>query len=177
MYCATRDPVVDIGGASRRRRAPRSHHRHALLASADVLLRVRKAPIEEVEWLKSGSIPISFLDPFNERKLLGRLAEREDKSSLIYGMPIIDADRARTVLGLKRSMAPGFAGIGNSLFSRPNTLLLLGDAKASLQALIAAFKSTQQRAMSGGEKASNQDRQVRKPHAKGAKDAKKEGSF
>jgi NAD(P) transhydrogenase subunit beta len=55
-------------------------------------------------------------------------------------MPIIDADRARTVLVLKRSLAPGFAGIENSLFSRPNTHLLLGDAKASLQALIAEFK-------------------------------------
>jgi NAD(P) transhydrogenase subunit beta len=69
-------------------------------------------------------------------------AAREDKSSPIYGMPIIDADHARTVLVLKRSLAAGFAGIENSLFSRPNTRLLLGDAKASLQALIAEFKST-----------------------------------
>jgi len=57
--------------------------------------------------------------------------------SPIYGMPIIDADRARTVLVLKRSLAPGFAGIENNLFSKPNTRLLLGDAKASLQTLIA----------------------------------------
>jgi NAD(P) transhydrogenase subunit beta len=69
-------------------------------------------------------------------------AARADKSSPIFGMPIIDADRARTVLVLKRSLAPGFAGIENSLFSRPNTRLLLGDAKTSLQALIAEFKST-----------------------------------
>jgi len=69
-------------------------------------------------------------------------AAREEKSSPIYGMPIIDADRARTVLVLKRSLAPGFAGIENNLFSRPNTRLLLGDAKASLQALIAEFKNT-----------------------------------
>jgi len=67
-------------------------------------------------------------------------AAREDRSSSIYGMPIIDADRARMVLVLKRSLAPGFAGIENNLFSRPNTRLLLGDAKASLQALIAEFK-------------------------------------
>jgi NAD(P) transhydrogenase subunit beta len=69
-------------------------------------------------------------------------AAREEKSSPIYGMPIIDADRARTVLVLKRSLAPGFAGIENSLFSRPNPRLLLGDAKASLQALITEFKNT-----------------------------------
>ena len=67
-------------------------------------------------------------------------AAHEDKSSPIYGMPIIDAHRARTVLVLKRSLAPGFAGIENNLFTRPNTRLLLGDAKASLQSLIAGFK-------------------------------------
>jgi NAD(P) transhydrogenase subunit beta len=69
-------------------------------------------------------------------------AAREDKSSPIYGMPIIDADRARTVLVLKRSLASGFAGIENNLFSRPNTRMLLGDAKTSLQALIAEFKES-----------------------------------
>jgi NAD(P) transhydrogenase subunit beta len=68
-------------------------------------------------------------------------AARKDKSSPIYGMPIIDADRARTVLVLKRSLATGFAGIENELFFRPNTRLLLGDAKASVQALVAEFKS------------------------------------
>jgi len=67
-------------------------------------------------------------------------AARENKSSPIYGMPIIDAHRARTVLVLKRSLGPGFAGIENNLFSRPNARLLLGDAKASLQALTAGFK-------------------------------------
>jgi NAD(P) transhydrogenase subunit beta len=68
-------------------------------------------------------------------------AAHEDKSSPLYGMPIIEADRARTVFVLKRSLGHGFAGIDNRLFSRPNTRLLLGDAKASLQALVAEFKS------------------------------------
>ena len=68
-------------------------------------------------------------------------AAREEKSSPIYGMPIIEADRARTVIVLKRSMAPGFAGIENHLFYKLNTRMLFGDAKASLNALIAEFKN------------------------------------
>jgi len=68
-------------------------------------------------------------------------AAREDKGSPIYGMPIIEADRAKTVLVLKRSMAPGFAGIENDLFYKPNTRMLFGDAKSSVNALIAEFKS------------------------------------
>ena len=57
-------------------------------------------------------------------------AARHDKSSPIYGMPIIDADKARTVLAIKRSMNPGFAGIDNELYFANNTLMLFGDAKA-----------------------------------------------
>lgn len=68
-------------------------------------------------------------------------AAREDEASPIYGMPIIDVDRARTVIVLKRSMRPGFAGIENSLFYKDNTRMLFGDAKASLESLVAEFKS------------------------------------
>jgi NAD(P) transhydrogenase subunit beta len=57
-------------------------------------------------------------------------AARTDKDSPIYGMPIIDADKAQTVLAIKRSMNPGFAGIENELYYAPNTLMLFGDAKA-----------------------------------------------
>jgi NAD(P) transhydrogenase subunit beta len=56
-------------------------------------------------------------------------AARHDKSSPIYGMPIIDADKARTVLANKRSMNPGFAGIENELYYAPNTLMVFGDSK------------------------------------------------
>ncbi len=57
-------------------------------------------------------------------------AARHDKSSPIFGMPIIDADKARTVLAIKRTMNPGFAGIENELYTRDNTLMVFGDAKA-----------------------------------------------
>ena len=64
----------------------------------------------------------------------------EDENSPIYGMPIIETFKAKTVIVLKRSMNPGFAGIQNALFYRPNTRMYFGDAKASIQALIAEFK-------------------------------------
>jgi len=67
-------------------------------------------------------------------------AARHDKSSPIYGMPIINADKAKTVFVLKRSMATGFAGIENELFYYENTRMIFGDAKATIQALVAEFK-------------------------------------
>jgi len=68
-------------------------------------------------------------------------AARTDKSSPIYGMPILDADKARTVIVMKRSMAAGFAGIENELFYDPKTSMLFGDAKSSLTSLIGEMKS------------------------------------
>jgi H+-translocating NAD(P) transhydrogenase subunit beta len=68
-------------------------------------------------------------------------AAHEDKSSPIYGMPIIDADRCKMTIVMKRSMAAGFAGIENALFYKDNTRMLFGDAKASLNALVAAVKA------------------------------------
>ncbi|MDX1774979.1 MAG: NAD(P)(+) transhydrogenase (Re/Si-specific) subunit beta [Desulfobulbales bacterium] len=68
-------------------------------------------------------------------------AALKDESSPIYGMPIIETHRAKTVIVLKRSMNPGFAGIQNSLFFYPNTRMYFGDAKASIQALVGEFKS------------------------------------
>jgi len=68
-------------------------------------------------------------------------AARNDESSPIYGMPILNADKARSVIVLKRSMNPGFAGIENELFYAPQTSLLFGDAKASLSALVSEVKA------------------------------------
>jgi NAD(P) transhydrogenase subunit beta len=68
-------------------------------------------------------------------------AAREDKTSPLWGMPIIEVDKSQTVIVLKRSMRPGFAGVENPLFFKNNTRMLFGDAKASIQALIAEFKN------------------------------------
>jgi NAD(P) transhydrogenase subunit beta len=66
-------------------------------------------------------------------------AARHDKSSPIYGMPIIDADKARSTIAIKRSMNPGFAGIENELYSADNTLMVFGDAKAVLGDIVKAL--------------------------------------
>jgi NAD(P) transhydrogenase subunit beta len=67
-------------------------------------------------------------------------AARNQPGSPIYGMPILNVDEAKTVVVMKRSMATGFAGIDNPLFYEPNTLMLFGDARDSLQKLTAEIK-------------------------------------
>ena len=69
-------------------------------------------------------------------------AARHDTNSPIYGMPIIDADRARFVIANKRSMNPGFAGIDNELYYADNTLMLFGDAKAVLGDVVKALSGS-----------------------------------
>jgi NAD(P) transhydrogenase subunit beta len=68
-------------------------------------------------------------------------AAREQKDSPIYGMPILDVDKSAQVIVLKRSMNTGFAGIDNPLFYLDNTSLLFGDAKDSIQSVLAAVKA------------------------------------
>jgi NAD(P) transhydrogenase subunit beta len=68
-------------------------------------------------------------------------AARSDTSSPIYGMPILDVDRAASVIVMKRSMNPGFAGIDNELYLDPRTTMLFGDAKDSVVKLIGAVKT------------------------------------
>ncbi len=67
---------------------------------------------------------------------------RHNKSSPIYGMPILDADKARTVMVCKRSLNPGFAGIENELFTKDNCVMLFGDAKAMITAIVTALKES-----------------------------------
>ena len=67
-------------------------------------------------------------------------AARNDQSSPIYGMPILNVDRAQSVLVLKRSMATGFAGVENDLFHLEKTMMLFGDAKQSVQAMVSEVK-------------------------------------
>jgi NAD(P) transhydrogenase subunit beta len=68
-------------------------------------------------------------------------AARSDPSSPIYGMPILDVDKAKSIIVMKRGMNPGFAGIENALFYHPRTAMLFGDAKQSLTRLVAEIKS------------------------------------
>jgi NAD(P) transhydrogenase subunit beta len=68
-------------------------------------------------------------------------AARSDPSSPIYGMPILDVDKATSVVVMKRSMAPGFAGIDNELFLDPRTAMLFGNAKDSIVKLIGSVKA------------------------------------
>jgi len=67
-------------------------------------------------------------------------AAKTDPNSPIYGMPILDVEKSRNVIVIKRSMNPGFAGIENELFYRPNTLMVFGDAKGTVEKIAAAFK-------------------------------------
>jgi H+-translocating NAD(P) transhydrogenase subunit beta len=69
-------------------------------------------------------------------------AARTDESSPIYGMPILDVDKARTVMVIKRSMSPGFAGIDNPLYYLDKTLMLFGDAKAFATSLVKELAET-----------------------------------
>ncbi len=67
-------------------------------------------------------------------------AAKTNPGSPIYGMPVLDVEKARTVIVLKRSMNVGFAGIENELFYMDNTMMLFGDAKSSLQKVLSALK-------------------------------------
>jgi NAD(P) transhydrogenase subunit beta len=65
---------------------------------------------------------------------------RTDPSSPIAGMPIIDVDKSRTVIVIKRSLSPGFAGIPNPLFALDNSLMLFGDGKKMIQETVSALR-------------------------------------
>lgn len=112
-------------------------HMNVLLAEADVPYEqlVEMSDINPIMPTVDVCIVIGANDVVNP-------AAREDASSPIYGMPIINADLAHTVFVLKRSMASGFAGIQNPLFFKENTRMLFGDAKAMVSKLVAAFKES-----------------------------------
>ena len=111
-------------------------HMNVLLAEADVpyekLLEMdaANAVIDQVD----AAIVIGANDVVNP-------AARNDPTSPIAGMPIIDVDRARTVIVIKRSLSPGFAGIPNPLFAADNTLMFFADGQKAVLDLLAAVKA------------------------------------
>jgi NAD(P) transhydrogenase subunit beta len=68
-------------------------------------------------------------------------AAKQNKSSPLYGMPILEVDRAKSIIVLKRSMRPGFAGVDNELYYDEKCMMLFGDAKESITKLITEMKS------------------------------------
>jgi len=68
-------------------------------------------------------------------------AAKNNMNSPLYGMPILEVDRAKSIIVLKRSLRPGFAGVDNDLYCNPKCMMLFGDARESLNKLFAALKS------------------------------------
>jgi NAD(P) transhydrogenase subunit beta len=112
-------------------------HMNVLLAEAD-------APYEDLKEMDQAndefaSTDVALVVGAND---VVNPAARDDPSSPIYGMPILDVDKAANVVFLKRSMRPGFSGVDNALLYGPKTILLFGDAKDSLTRLLAAVKAS-----------------------------------
>jgi NAD(P) transhydrogenase subunit beta len=112
-------------------------HMNVLLAEANVLYE-QLAEMDDVNPIME-TVDVCIVIGAND---VVNPAAREIESSPIYGMPVINADKARTVLILKRSMAAGFAGVDNPLFVKENSRMLFGDAKATVQQLVAEFKES-----------------------------------
>ena len=112
-------------------------HMNVLLAEADIPYD-KLFEMEEI----NGEFPMADVAlVVGANDVVNPLA-RSDKDSPIAGMPILDADKARTVMVIKRSMNPGFAGIDNELYYMPKTLMLFGDAKGFVTGIVKELGSS-----------------------------------
>ncbi len=110
-------------------------HMNVLLAEADVPYE----KLKEMEEINPEMEQVDVAIVIGANDTVNPIA-RTDPSSPIAGMPIIDADKARTVIVIKRSLSPGFAGIPNPLFALDNTLMYFADGRKAIQDIVTAIK-------------------------------------
>jgi NAD(P) transhydrogenase subunit beta len=111
-------------------------HMNVLLAEADI----DYAKLKEMDEINPTMETVDVAIVIGANDVVNPVAKTDPKSP-IAGMPIIDVDKCRTVIVIKRSLSPGFAGIPNPLFAMPNTLMFYSDGQAAVMEIVKAFKS------------------------------------